>query len=67
MMVDPDLSVNPPGSEPLYSAKRASSGSELLGDFKSDMNYIELVADGSGGYTGHIKCAEAFFQLGLKR
>ncbi len=31
------------------------------------MNYIELVADESGGYTGHIKCAEAFFQLGLKR
>ncbi len=51
-----DLSVNP-GSE------RARSGSELLGD----MNYIELVADESGGYTGHIKCAEAFFQLGLKR
>ncbi len=45
-----------------HSAKRARSRSELLSEFK-----FELVADGSGGYTGHIKCAEAFFQLGLKR
>jgi hypothetical protein len=61
----PDLSVNP-GSEPPFSQK-ARSGSEFSGEFKSGVNYIEFVADGSGGYTGHVKCAEAFFQLGLKR
>ena len=40
---------------------------KLLGQKKYYFKCEQEVVVGLGGYTGHIKCAEAFFQLGLRR